>query len=151
MIELAKSARSWVWVDESGNSGRKKSTTMRVAESFRNQFLLKSSDGNLRSSCNGDSGGPLFIGEGASRVLVGVSSWGPRGCQVDDSFYVSVNDNLDWILENLNGPTSGVRQKQVFWDTLMWRKHRVSKTWPMTSIVGMTVSKRQRQWTDATR
>ena len=56
-------------VDESGNSGRKKSTTMRVAESFRNQFLLKSSDGNLRSSCNGDSGGPLFIGEGASRVL----------------------------------------------------------------------------------
>ena len=98
-------------VDENGRAGRKKSTQMAVDEYLRQQFLLKSADQAHRSSCNGDSGGPLYFEAWGSRVLAGVASWGPPECEVDDSYYVAVFPHLKWIRENLQGPSTGVRQK----------------------------------------
>jgi hypothetical protein len=74
---------------------------------------LRSPDSTYRASCSGDSGGPFFIGEGAQRVVAGVTSFG-YGVQGDpcreDSFYVSTAYHATWINENLNGRTTGVRE-----------------------------------------
>jgi hypothetical protein len=60
-----------------GNSG----------ERFDARRMLCAIDANgrppLSSGCNGDSGGPLYTGEPASPVLLGVVSWGGAGCGAD--------------------------------------------------------------------
>ena len=99
---------------ENDTVGRKKSTTMRVEEFFRQQFLLKSSDARHRSACNGDSGGPLYLETGGQKVVSGVTSWGPPGCEVDDSFYVAVKPHLEWIRANIPAATTGLREKQKY-------------------------------------
>ncbi|CAG2234174.1 unnamed protein product [Mytilus edulis] len=54
-------------------------------------------------SCNGDSGGPLVCQNKYGRwELVGVTSFGIRGCRVDQfpSIYQSVPYHIDWIVQN---------------------------------------------------
>lgn len=93
--------------------GRKMQTAVKATEIVNGTlFLLKSPDRVERSSCNGDSGGPLFFGEGAQQVVSGITSFGPIGCVNGESYYVSVYPYLDWIEENLEGPVSGVGEKQ---------------------------------------
>ena len=61
----------------------------------------------LASSCNGDSGGPLVCKKGNSDleteryVLVGVVSWGQRGCGLNrlPSVFARVSSVLGWINE----------------------------------------------------
>jgi trypsin len=52
-----------------------------------------------RSACNGDSGGPLTIGN----TLVGVVSWGPSGCThaTLPTIYASVPAERTWIVNNM--------------------------------------------------
>jgi hypothetical protein len=53
------------------------------------------------STCNGDSGGPFTIpNPGGGRLLVGVTSWGPRSC-VGPSIFASVPHASRWILDTL--------------------------------------------------
>ncbi|KXJ80487.1 hypothetical protein RP20_CCG024819 [Aedes albopictus] len=55
-----------------------------------------------RSSCNGDSGGPLTVQEDGESLQVGVVSFGSSaGCAIGrPSVYARVTHFLDWILEN---------------------------------------------------
>ncbi|XP_065075993.1 brachyurin-like [Ochlerotatus camptorhynchus] len=55
-----------------------------------------------RSSCNGDSGGPLTVQDNGESLLVGIVSFGSSaGCAIGrPSVYVRVTHFLDWILEN---------------------------------------------------
>eukprot|EP00099_Drosophila_melanogaster_P024447 NP_722785.1 uncharacterized protein Dmel_CG17234 [Drosophila melanogaster] len=46
-----------------------------------------------RTACHGDSGGPLVV----NKQLVGVVSWGRKGC-VSSAFFVSVPYFREWIL-----------------------------------------------------
>ncbi|EDW53971.1 GM18326 [Drosophila sechellia] len=46
-----------------------------------------------RTACHGDSGGPLVV----NKQLVGVVSWGRKGCQ-SSTFFVSVPYFREWIL-----------------------------------------------------
>jgi len=48
---------------------------------------------NGLSACNGDSGGPLTVG----RTIVGVVSWGRRGCGYQSGVYAKVSVFLSWI------------------------------------------------------
>nr|XP_037877494.1 serine protease 3-like [Bombyx mori] len=58
----------------------------RLRRTFGNNVIIASTlcvDGsNGRSTCSGDSGGPLTIGSGGSRQLIGITSFGSaQGCQ----------------------------------------------------------------------
>ncbi|XP_001843395.2 brachyurin [Culex quinquefasciatus] len=55
-----------------------------------------------RSSCNGDSGGPLTVAEGGNTLQVGIVSFGSAaGCSIGmPSVYVRVTHFLDWIQQN---------------------------------------------------
>jgi trypsin len=52
-----------------------------------------------KGACNGDSGGPLLMGAGADRTLVGVVSWGSDGCTGHWAFGVAskVSSVIEWI------------------------------------------------------
>ncbi|KAI1286692.1 Trypsin-1 [Halotydeus destructor] len=55
-------------------------------------------DGGGRSSCHGDSGGPLYQTQNGRDVLIGVTSFG-RGCGRNGAptVYTRVSSYLDWI------------------------------------------------------
>jgi len=71
---------------------------------FRNIFSTHICAGNAKSSsCNGDSGGPLaYIDNGVGK-LMGVVSYGVRGCHVSQvrlAVYTRVTSFLGWIKSN---------------------------------------------------
>lgn len=48
--------------------------------------------------CDGDSGGPLFINEGGSQVLVGISSSGTSGCNdIKSNAFTRILNYTEWI------------------------------------------------------
>jgi hypothetical protein len=53
-------------------------------------------------TCGGDSGGPVFLGDATSNVIVGVTSFGlDQWCRGTDFAYrVDTQDVQDWIAEN---------------------------------------------------
>jgi len=55
------------------------------------------------NSCQGDSGGPLVVKEGGKNTVVGVVSYGPQGCTVDNVavVYAKVTGFLDWIQQSI--------------------------------------------------
>ena len=57
-----------------------------------------------RGSCNGDSGGPLTVGSGGSRLQVGVVSFGAAaGCEVGfPAGFARVTSFRQWIINNQN-------------------------------------------------
>ena len=94
------------------SSGTKNSVNLRinsVTGSNRSLLELVSTDGVVRGSCHGDSGGPFFIGSGVQKVVSGVTSYGSETCD-SSSMYVSTAFFATWINENLHQRTSGVRQ-----------------------------------------
>ncbi|XP_045502474.1 collagenase-like [Colias croceus] len=60
--------------------------------------LCTSGEGG-RGTCGGDSGGPLYIGSGTGRTLIGITSFGsPRGCQVGlPAGFARVTSFNSWI------------------------------------------------------
>merc|ERR1712156_106679 len=70
------------------------------------------SDGTNKDSCRGDSGGPLVVPASATddtAVIVGVVSFGPRGCAVNGypGIYARVTNFLPWIKKNSSGSSGG--------------------------------------------
>jgi trypsin len=52
----------------------------------------------LKDACTGDSGGPLFVEQGSSVLLIGLVSWGFRcGAPRMPGIYTSVAEHVDWI------------------------------------------------------
>lgn len=97
---------------DNSSGGTKNSVNLKVAQvSGSNQSLLAltSADYEYRGACHGDSGGPFFIGEGAQKVLSGVTSFGESTCD-GLSYYVSTAYHGTWINENLLQRTTGVRE-----------------------------------------
>ncbi|EAT40039.1 AAEL008217-PA, partial [Aedes aegypti] len=68
---------------------------------IQSQNICLSGNGG-RSSCNGDSGGPLTVQEDGESLQVGIVSFGSSaGCAIGrPSVYARVTHFLDWILEN---------------------------------------------------
>jgi len=58
-----------------------------------------------KSSCNGDSGGPLFLAENGRFSQIGVVSWGARNCGVPGlpGVYARVSEYKDWIKSVASG------------------------------------------------
>ena len=60
-----------------------------------------------RSSCFGDSGGPLIArGSQNSRELIGVVSWGPTEACITETHFTRVATFLPWIRRNARGGAS---------------------------------------------
>lgn len=55
------------------------------------------------TSCNGDSGGPLFKTMDGEMTLVGIVSWGLRYCADYPEVYTKVSQLRDWIMDNISG------------------------------------------------
>ncbi|XP_050444339.1 trypsin-1-like [Adelges cooleyi] len=53
-----------------------------------------------KTTCRGDSGGPLTVANGSVHHLVGIASFGKDGCQRPPSVYTRVSEYLDWIDAN---------------------------------------------------
>ncbi|CAF4797631.1 unnamed protein product [Pieris macdunnoughi] len=64
---------------------------------FDSTICVETSGG--RSTCGGDSGGPLAIGSGNSRLLIGITSFGHRdGCQAGrPAAFARVTSFYSWI------------------------------------------------------
>ncbi|XP_038206512.1 collagenase-like [Zerene cesonia] len=64
---------------------------------------LCTSGENGRGTCGGDSGGPLYIGSGSGRTLIGITSFGsPRGCQAGlPAGFARVTAFNSWIRSHL--------------------------------------------------
>lgn len=56
------------------------------------QTSQNTNNGAEGGSCSGDSGGPIFLGDGANRELVAMTSWGDTNC-------ASMGDNLRMDIE----------------------------------------------------
>lgn len=63
-------------------------------------------------SCNGDSGGPVMIDDGASLRLIGVVSAGGPGCQLY-SKATRVDVLADWIAQMVSGPAATCGRDQA--------------------------------------
>ncbi|GAM57332.1 secreted trypsin-like serine protease [Vibrio ishigakensis] len=62
--------------------------------------------GLLNSTCNGDSGGPVYGRRNGRNVLIGITSFGPKKCGDPNypitSVFTEVADYADWITDILN-------------------------------------------------
>ncbi|CAF0711785.1 unnamed protein product, partial [Brachionus calyciflorus] len=56
--------------------------------------------GNIKDSCQGDSGSPLFTKEGDTYVLIGIVSFGRTTCD-GYGVYTNVYEYLDWIKDTI--------------------------------------------------
>lgn len=66
-------------------------------------------DTNLsNSTCNGDSGGPVYWSDGGILYQVGITSFGPKNCGTGPvtSVFTEITDYASWINRVLNGSES---------------------------------------------
>ncbi|XP_030572474.1 serine protease 3-like [Drosophila novamexicana] len=58
-----------------------------------------------RSTCHGDSGGPLIYKEDSNNYLIGITSFGlSMGCEIGfPSIFTRVTSYLDWIWQHIGG------------------------------------------------
>ncbi|ACA87857.1 S1 family peptidase [Shewanella woodyi] len=71
-----------------------------------NEFMICAGYAKIKKdSCNGDSGGPLFMKKGGELYQTGVVSWGAQVCASDNlpGVYVRVSKMLDWLYERSAG------------------------------------------------
>lgn len=63
--------------------------------------------GGGKDACQGDSGGPLVGTNGATKVLVGVTSWG-NGCALNNypGLWSRVSSYADWIDQQIHAPAT---------------------------------------------
>ena len=74
--------------------------TSALTDSFNLQ--LQGNGSGRGGTCNGDSGGPVFLGNSTSDIIVGVTSFGLNGlCRgTDFSYRLDRQEVLDWINSN---------------------------------------------------
>jgi secreted trypsin-like serine protease len=77
------------------------STLVNITSALTDSFNLQlQGNGDGRGgTCNGDSGGPVFLGNSTSNLMVGVTSFGLNGlCRgTDFSYRLDRQEVLDWI------------------------------------------------------
>lgn len=56
-----------------------------------------------KDSCRGDSGGPLMYENGRIDEIIGIISFGPKPCGLENSpgIYTKVFEYKNWILANI--------------------------------------------------
>jgi secreted trypsin-like serine protease len=71
--------------------------------------------GRGRSTCDGDSGGPLFSGSGANARLLGLTSYGSRKCGQlwVPTVYTRVSSLQPWLNNVIQGATNGYPSAQI--------------------------------------
>ncbi|MFE8603408.1 S1 family peptidase [Archangium violaceum] len=74
--------------DDEGQTGRRRSGTVRVAAVEAGTFSILASPG---MSCGGDSGGPLFLEAEGTELLVGITSYGDPACTRGTNMRVDVH------------------------------------------------------------
>ena len=80
------------------DEGTRMETIQRLTKCF-----LCTSRFDERSSCHGDSGGPLAVQRNDERfVLAGVTSFGDPGCAHNGGYYTKVSAFTDWIQSVIN-------------------------------------------------
>jgi hypothetical protein len=77
-----------------------------------NLQLSNNPGGGKGGTCGGDSGGPVFLGDPTSNLIVSVTSFGSSSCTgVDYSYRVDTEAALDWIVttvaENVSPAEAG--------------------------------------------
>lgn len=65
------------------------------------------SGGYRNSTCNGDSGGPVYIESGSQYIQIGITSFGPGSCGdaslTVTSVFTDIYDYIGWINQVING------------------------------------------------
>ena len=81
-------------------------TNLRSAINDGFNIQTQGNDRNQGGTCNGNSGGPVFLGDPDSNLIVAVTSFGPnvlcRG--TDFSYGVDQADVLAWLAEHMYNP-----------------------------------------------
>lgn len=81
---------------------------------YSDAFVVPQSyDGPYGGACNGDSGGPLMVGSGSSKRVVGVVSQGDEYC-AEVGFYARVEYEYAFIAEYMNQPVPEQNCDQCF-------------------------------------
>lgn len=67
-----------------------------------------------KDACYGDSGGPLFVMEGADTTQIGVVSWG-YGCAEarQPGVYAKVSNYINWINTNIASATAAIPEVEI--------------------------------------
>ncbi|NVK31318.1 MAG: serine protease [Gammaproteobacteria bacterium] len=61
--------------------------------------------GKQTDTCNGDSGGPLYVRRGNRQQVVGITSWGYEcGDRITPGVYTNLSEYSDWLLAEINRP-----------------------------------------------
>ena len=107
---LPVTASGWGQLEEGANKGYQNEITiveLKIVDCARYPDYAGKVDANVmcagapdQDTCRGDSGGPLYVGEGENAVLVGVVSWG-KGCYRENSagVYTRIDrvNFRDWV------------------------------------------------------
>ena len=94
---------------ETGTSGVLHVGTVPLAAKNQHE-LLAGQRGNETDTCNGDSGGPVYLEQNGQRVLVGVTSRASGYAQIncgDQGIYTLAPSYLDWINTNIPEAAEG--------------------------------------------
>ena len=91
-------------INDDGSAGVKNEVKLKVIGHDEEFVYLESPNRRHRSSCYGDSGGPVLIEEDNKTFIAGVLRTGSTDdCNRDDvSFYTRVDDEKRWIRRNQN-------------------------------------------------
>ena len=87
-----------------GSYGVKRRAQMRFIGNDDDYVYVQSPNKKHRSSCYGDSGGPVLVDSRSTTYIAGVLSYGSTiKCRRGDiSFYSRVDNRLDWIINHHN-------------------------------------------------
>ncbi|CEG41779.1 serine protease trypsin-like protein [Plasmopara halstedii] len=80
-----------------------KQYTNAADDTIVDESVLCAGHGKNVDSCYGDSGGPLIVDD----AIVGIVSCGPESCGVLPGTYTRVTEVLDFIVEIINGGSTG--------------------------------------------
>ncbi|SMF58144.1 S1 family peptidase [Pseudobacteriovorax antillogorgiicola] len=91
----------WIFKSPIQNDGnRLRQTQTSISDITGDLITFDTPNNGTNSSCRGDSGGPMYISNGNSVRLIGVTSYGPGQCDQGSGVYTSVPFHLDWIADN---------------------------------------------------
>ncbi|RJX69687.1 serine protease [Vibrio sinensis] len=100
------------------------------------------------STCNGDSGGPVYWWDGAEYKQIGITSYGPNECGNTTSSYTSVftevYDYQDWITSVLAGTVEPQFKANPHDDKFRANEEGGGSSWYQLGLLGLALLLRRR-------